>query len=84
VVRPRTAVRLDRSAYELLLSRKRPDESLSEVLHRLLSSTSPDLKGFLDFVSSEDGKTVADAIESSRKQDLDGERKIGRPKTRRA
>jgi predicted CopG family antitoxin len=72
-----TTISLERTAYELLKARKRPDESFSEELHRLLGNASPDLKGFLDIVSAEDGQTIGDAIEAIRAQDLAAERRKG-------
>jgi predicted CopG family antitoxin len=78
-----TTISLERSAYELLRSRKKPDESFSEELHRLLGSASPDLKGFLDIVSAEDGQTIANAIDAIRFQDIEQERtKASRGKQR--
>jgi predicted CopG family antitoxin len=71
---PTTTISLERSAYELLRSRKKADESFSEELHRLLDSASPDLKGFLDIVSAKDGQTIANAIEAIRAQDVDQEK----------
>jgi predicted CopG family antitoxin len=65
-----TTIRLDRSAYELLRSRKRPDESFSEEVVRLLGEAGPSLSGFLEIISKEDGEKVADAIEAVRKEDL--------------
>jgi predicted CopG family antitoxin len=72
---PTTTISLERSAYDLLKARKKPDESFSEELHRLLGSASPDLKGFLDLVSPMDGRVIADSIESIRAQDLEEARK---------
>ncbi|MCI4351940.1 MAG: antitoxin VapB family protein [Thermoplasmata archaeon] len=69
-----TTISLERSAYELLRARKKPDESFSEELHRLLGSASPELKGFLDIVPPEDGPAIADAIETIRAQDFNEER----------
>jgi predicted CopG family antitoxin len=69
-----TKISLERSAYELLMGRKRPHESVSQELHRILGNPSPDLKGFLEIVSTEDGRAIADAIESIRTPDLDGQR----------
>jgi predicted CopG family antitoxin len=65
-----TTISLERSAYELLRSRKRPDESFSEELHRLLGDPSPELKGFLDIVGEDEGDSVASAIEKLRATDL--------------
>jgi predicted CopG family antitoxin len=74
-----TTISLERSAYELLRARKRPDESFSEELHRLLGSAGPDLKDFLEIVSLDDGRTIADAIGSIRAEDLAEEKtKAGR------
>lgn len=78
-----TTISLERSAYELLRARKKPDESFSQELHRLLGSASPDLKDFLDIVSIEDGRTIADAIETIRGQDLAEERKKSSPGRKR-
>lgn len=67
---PTTTISLERSAYDLLKARKKPDESFSEELHRLLGSPSPHLRGFLDLASPEDGRAIADAIEKLRAEDL--------------
>lgn len=72
---PTTKISLERSAYELLQSRKNADESFSEELHRLLGEPSPNLKGFLDIVSAKDGRMIAQAIEAIRSQDLRKERR---------
>jgi predicted CopG family antitoxin len=68
---PSTTISLERSAYELLKSRKRPDESFSEEVVRLLGEATPSLSGFLEIISEEDGETVAIAIEAVRKEDLE-------------
>lgn len=52
---PTTTISLERSAYELLKARKRPDESFSEELHRLFGKPEPALKEFLEIVSAKDG-----------------------------
>jgi predicted CopG family antitoxin len=67
---PSTTISLERSAYELLRARKRPDESFSEEVIRLLGEAGPSLRGFLDIVSEEDGNSVADAIDAVRNEDL--------------
>jgi predicted CopG family antitoxin len=72
---PTTTISLERSAYELLKAQKKPDESFSQELHRLLGSASPELSGFLEIVPAEDGRAIADAIESLRTRDIDVERK---------
>lgn len=65
-----TTISLEKSAYELLKSRKRPDESFSEEVVRLLGQNAPNLRDFLNVVSESDGETVARSIESVRKEDL--------------
>jgi predicted CopG family antitoxin len=85
---PTTTISLERSAYDLLKSRKKPDESFSEELHRLLGPPNPTLRGFLDIVRPEDGRSVAAAIEAVRAEDLRMERrrvsKRGGPRGHRA
>jgi len=66
---PSTTISLERSAYELLKARKRPDESFSEEVVRLLGEAGPSLSGFLEIITEEDGETVANAIEAVRKED---------------
>ena len=79
-----TTISLDRSAYDLLRARKRPEESFSEEIHRLLGSNAPELKGFLTLLSATDATAVADSIEAARAEDLDYERsRARRPKVKR-
>lgn len=70
-----TTISLDRSAYDLLRSRKRPDESFSDEIHRLLGADSPELKEFLELLPPKDAADVADTIEAARAQDLELERR---------
>ena len=72
---PSTNICLERSAYELLKARKKPDESFSEEIHRLLGGASPGLKGFLDIIPVAEGRPIANAIESIRAGDLELARK---------
>ena len=72
---PSTDICLERSAYELLKARKKPDESFSEEIHRLLGGASPGLKGFLDIIPVAEGRPIANAIESIRAGDLELARK---------
>ena len=67
---PSTTISLERSAYELLRSKKRPKESFSKELIRLLGAPKADLQGFLDVVPTSSGKAIADAIEELRAEDL--------------
>lgn len=71
---PTTTISLERSAYELLRSQKKPGESFSEELHRLLADSRPSVKSFLDLLSTEAATEVADAIEAIRAEDLSVER----------
>jgi predicted CopG family antitoxin len=56
-----------------LRSRKRPEESFSEELTRLLGSPKPLLREFLDIVAVKDGRRVAAAIEALRAEDRETE-----------
>ena len=79
-----TTISLDRSAYDLLRARKRPEESFSEEIHRLLGSSAPELKGFLTILPGSDATAVADSIEAARAEDLEYERsRVRRPKVKR-
>jgi predicted CopG family antitoxin len=71
---PSTTISLERSAYELLKARKKPDESFSEEVHRLLGGTRPQLSGFLDIVPVREGRAIANSIEAIRAEDLELER----------
>lgn len=48
---PTTTISLERSANELLKSRKRADEGVSEEVHRRLGEPSPNLQGSLETIS---------------------------------
>ena len=79
-----TTIRVDRSAYDLLRSRKRPEESFSEEIHRILGSSAPELKESLTILSARDAKAVADSIEAARVEDLEYERsRVRGPKVKR-
>ncbi len=71
-------IRLERSAYELLQSRKWPGESFSEEVRRIVGGPRPSLKSFLDIVAPGRGRALADAIEAIRAEDLRVERSRGR------
>jgi predicted CopG family antitoxin len=70
-----TTISLERSAYELLKSRKKPEESFSEELHRLLGGSGPRLTEFLAILSADDGQEVAAAVEQLRAEDRALERR---------
>ncbi len=67
---PTTTISLERSAYELLKSRKRANESFSEELHRLLTDSRPTVKSFLELFPKDAAAEVADAIETLRAEDF--------------
>ncbi len=75
---PTTTISLERSAYDLLRSRKRPDESFSEEIHRILGPGAPEIREFLAILSAKDGALVADSIEAARAEDLEIERRRAR------
>lgn len=74
-----TTISLERSAYELLRSRKKPGESFSQELHRLLADARPSVKSFLELLPPEAAQEVADTIDLLRAEDL----AIARAKARR-
>ncbi len=70
---PSTTISLDRSAYDLLRSRKLAEESFSEEIHRLLGPHAPELKEFLHLFSPSDAADIADSIEAAQAEDLEHE-----------
>ena len=72
---PTTTITLDREAYELLKSNKRPDESFSEEARRVLSGSQPRLQEFLTLFSSKDTAEIVDAVTAIRRQNLEEERR---------
>lgn len=72
-----TTISLERSAYDLLRARKKPKESFSEEIHRLLGPNPPELKDFLALMSDADATEVANRIEAARAEDLSFERRRG-------
>lgn len=62
-------IRLERSAYDLLRSRRRPGESFSAEIHRLLGNDAPALREFLTFLPDKSAATIADAVEAAREED---------------
>lgn len=69
-----TTISLDRSAYDLLRSRKRPDESFSDEIHRLLGGEAPSLRDFLAILPEKEAALVASSMEAARAEDLRFER----------
>jgi predicted CopG family antitoxin len=74
---------LERSAYDLLRSRKLEDESFSEEIHRLLGPHAPALKDFPTVLSVEDEAEVADRVEAARAEELEPERPTSRRRARK-
>ena len=76
-----TTITLERSAYELLKANKRPGESFSEEVQRVLGADRPSLRGFLDLFTREDAQAIGKVIGQMRREEialernrLDGER----------
>ena len=70
-----TTITLERSAYELLKASKRPGESFSEEVQRLLGSGRPSLSSFLELFSKEDAEAIGSVIGQLRDEDIALERK---------
>lgn len=69
-----TTITLERSAYERLRAQKRPKESFSETVLRVLEPDRPSLKGFLELISMKDAADIGQAVERLRREDLEAER----------
>lgn len=78
-----TTISLDRSAYDLLRSRKREDESFSDEIHRLLGAGAPELKEFLALLPPNDAAKVAETIERARAEELQVELRRARQRSRK-
>ncbi len=63
-------MRLDNSAYDVLRSHKRTNESFSQEIRRILGESEPSLVEFLEILPPAEGALFADAIENARKADL--------------
>ena len=60
------SVTIKESAYEILKSRKQEGESFSDVIERIASRRS--LTELLDVLSEEEGESLADEVEKTRKE----------------
>ena len=60
------SVTIKESAYEVLKSRKQEGESFSDVIERIASRRS--LTELLDVLSEEEGESLADEVEKTRKE----------------
>lgn len=70
-----TTISLERSAYDLLRARKKPDESFSEEIHRLLGPNQAKLSDFLSILTAAEASEVADRVEAARLEDLEYEKR---------
>lgn len=67
-----TTIRLDESVYERLKAAKRPDETFSEAVDRLLSGRSLlDLVGLWSEAEVETVRTTLDAVDADAAADVD-------------
>ncbi|MGI0130814.1 MAG: antitoxin VapB family protein [Thermoplasmata archaeon] len=62
-------ISLERSAYDKLRAAKRPKESFSDVVSRVLEPNRPSLTALAGFLTPDEGKAVRDTIQEMRIQD---------------
>lgn len=67
-------ISLDDDAYETLKNQKRPGESFSDVIHRMLGPAQPSVREFVGLLSEEAAEELADVVEKMREDDLDRQR----------
>ncbi len=63
-------ISLDESVYTRLKAAKRPGESFSDVVRRLLESTEPSLSIFRGFLDKEGAEELAEAVARMREEDI--------------
>ncbi|HEV8360457.1 MAG TPA: antitoxin VapB family protein [Candidatus Thermoplasmatota archaeon] len=68
-------ISLEDSAYEKLKAAKRPGESFSGVIHRLMGDTQPSLLDFVGLVDQRTADEAARVVARMRKADLDQQRR---------
>ncbi len=64
-------ISLEDSAYSKLKAEKRPDESFSDVIHRLLGRGQPSLLEFTRFASRKVVDEIAEAVSRMRSEDIE-------------
>ncbi len=68
-------ISLEASAYSKLKAEKRPGESFSDVIHRLLGRGQPSLLEFTRFTSRKKADGIADAVLKMRGEDIQIQRR---------
>ncbi len=63
-------ISLEDSAYEKLKAAKRPDESFSDVVHRLLGGKAPSFLDFHGILDKKAAKGVSEVIARMKEEDL--------------
>jgi len=67
---PTTTITLERSVYERLRAQRRPRESLSQTILRILDSERPSLRGLLEIFSQADADAIGKAVEDLRAEGI--------------
>ena len=65
---------LEKSAYERLKAAKKPGESFSETIGRILTGSQPSYRALAGFLTPSEGRTVRSAIERMRDAEAPAER----------
>jgi len=63
-------ISLENSAYSKLRAQKRPGESFSDVVHRILKKEKPSLLELKGFMSKRDAKRLGETIDRMRAEDI--------------
>ena len=72
---PSRTISLEDSAYEKLRAAKRPGESFTDVVNRILVDKRPSLSLFAGLLSKKEGDELAKVVKRMRTEDLEFERK---------
>jgi len=67
-------ISLEDSAYERLRAAKRPGESFSEVIRRILGGREPSFSDFRGVIDRRAARQLADAVARMREEDLQAQR----------
>lgn len=68
-------ISLEDSAYQKLLGAKRPGESFSDVVHRLLGGAEPSFRDLRGALSARDAKKAAKVIDDLKRRDVESIRR---------
>ncbi len=69
------AISLDDSAYAKLKAAKRPGESFSDVVHRLLGDREPSFSFFRGFLDKKAAEELAEVVARMREEDIEVQRR---------